>query len=152
MVATLSNPRLGQFMGKETTMTNHPNRNIKYSQRLWMDGEYTIGQVGFLICTSPQQREDSYNLALRPACKNQSCERVIYGWCGSWNNTSTSGAGIAIVLRGCANGRVQVGVITAIKNGVLGIADESHREPLKKFLEENGWSDEFDDFSDCPVF
>ncbi len=62
--------------------------------------------MGFLVRISPQGEADRYQLRDTPAYTNQSREPRLDGWCGSWNNTSTSGMGI--VEKVARNGRALV--------------------------------------------
>jgi hypothetical protein len=83
---------------------------------MWIGGgyedDYKVGQIGFLIETSPQDRASWYTLSYHPAHTNQSHEPKLYGWCGSYNNTSTNARGLVKVLKVAKNGRAMVAGLT----------------------------------------
>jgi hypothetical protein len=90
---------LGRVIGA-TTMAN-----------FWIgDGydQYTVGQVGFLVLVSPEQRVDRYNLREHPAHTNQSHHPQLHGWCGTTDNVAIHACGLARVVRVASNGRAMV--------------------------------------------
>ena len=77
----------------------------------WIGGEfsdYTVGQVGFLVLVSPEQRADRYDLRDSPPHTNQSHEPRLNGWCGTTDNVAVYGRGMARVVRVARNGRALV--------------------------------------------
>lgn len=77
---------------------------------MWIGpADYAAGEVGFLVETSnPFEGSVSYALCDVPAHTNQSREPRLHGWCGSWNNVSTYGRGMARVEKIARNGRAFV--------------------------------------------
>lgn len=77
---------------------------------MWIGpADYAVGEVGFLVSTSnPYQGSESYALCDVPAHTNQSRQPRLHGWCGSWNNVSTYGRGMACVEKIARNGRAFV--------------------------------------------
>lgn len=73
------------------------------------DEHLTVGQVGFLVQHSNAmkgwERDEVSDL---PAQTNQSHEARLYGWCGSYNDTSTYACGMVKVARVARNGRAFV--------------------------------------------
>lgn len=79
------------------------------SQWIGPDEALSLGDKGFLI-RFHNENTGSTRFALRdtPAHTNQSQEPQLHGWCGSYNNISTSGCGMVIVKRMAKNGRAYV--------------------------------------------
>jgi hypothetical protein len=66
-----------------------------------------VGDVGFLIKqTNENQGWTRYDLRITPAHTNMSRQPKLYGWCGSYNNLSTTAEGMAKVIRVAKNHRV----------------------------------------------
>ena len=108
-----------------------------------VDGEYELGHIGYLIEVSPQFQGNHYLLSDRPPRTNQSHEFTLHGWCGSWNNTSTYGRGIAEVTKVFGNGRVRIKVLTGEgKDGYF--AKQGEYEKVFQFLGDTGFEDEFE--------
>ena len=73
------------------------------------DETLTVGQVGFLVeFSNAIRRSERYELRDRPPYTNQSHEPTLVGWCGSYNDLSTTGHGMARVVRLARNGRALV--------------------------------------------
>lgn len=73
------------------------------------DENLAVGDKGFLIENSNQiQGRESWYLRDTPAYTNQSHEPTLYGWCGSYNDTSTYGRGMWEVVKVAKNGRAQI--------------------------------------------
>ena len=73
------------------------------------DESLIVGQVGFLVqFSNPNSGMDRIDMRDLPAHTNQSNEPRLYGWCGSWNDTSTNARGLASVERIARNGRAFV--------------------------------------------
>jgi len=99
---------------------------------MWIDTCETpkVGSLHFLVEVSHSLNGwERFDLRDRPAHTNQSCQPRLSGWCGSWNDTSTFGRGIAKMTRIARNGRVCIcNVDPASAEG-------------KAFLEEMGYPD-----------
>jgi hypothetical protein len=68
-----------------------------------------VGDVGFLIKqTNENQGWTRYDLRITPAHTNRSRQPKLYGWCGSYNNLSTTAEGMAKVIRVAKNHRVLI--------------------------------------------
>ena len=68
-----------------------------------------VGYIGFLVRISNQIKGwERHELRDTPAYTNESRQPKLNGWCGSWNDTSTHGCGLAKVVRVAKNGRVLV--------------------------------------------
>ena len=81
------------------------------AKTMWIgpDESLSVGGVGFLIeKTHYTNRWTRYELRDTPAHTNQSHEPKLFGWCGSYNNLSTSGVGMVRVKRMAKNGRAFV--------------------------------------------
>jgi hypothetical protein len=81
------------------------------SNAIWIDDdncEITSGRIGFLVETDRELDggAKTYSLRAHPARGNQSGAPTLDGWCGSWNNVSTYGRGLARVARQAKNGRL----------------------------------------------
>ena len=75
----------------------------------WIDGEYEVGTIGFLVERSnPMRHTKTTALHQRPAHTNQSHQPRLHGWCGAWNDTNTYAEGVWRVTRGTKNGRAQI--------------------------------------------
>ena len=80
----------------------------------WIGPDATIypaaaGDIGFLIEKNHHTHGwTRYELSATPAYTNQSHEPLLYGWCGSYNDLSTSGCGMARVIKVAKNGRILV--------------------------------------------
>jgi hypothetical protein len=78
---------------------------------LWIgpDETLTAGQIGFLVEKSHTLNGwTRYELRDTPPYTNQSRQPMLHGWCGSYNDLSTSGHGMARVVRLAKNGRALV--------------------------------------------
>lgn len=74
---------------------------------------FTAGQTGFLIELSHATKGwTRYDLRDHPPKTNQSFRPMLYGWCGSYNDVSTHGCGMARVERVAKNGRAFVRELT----------------------------------------
>lgn len=67
-----------------------------------------VGSVHFLIEISKDGSYTRHELRDTPPYTNQSQQPMLNGWCGSFNNVSTYGRGLAKVVRVARNGRVLV--------------------------------------------
>ncbi len=84
----------------------------------WIDGAdfHQVGDVGFLVeHSNPYDRTQRFSLNDRPAHTNCSHKPRLYGWCGSWNNTSTFAHGLHRVERVAQNGRVLVKHVSSLE-------------------------------------
>lgn len=92
----------------------------------WIDGQDFDGDKGFLV-EFYNSTTECWRYALRntPAYTNRSNEPRLHGWCGSYNNTSTTGCGAWKVLRVAKSGRMLI--------------EELKGEELVEFLEEMGY-------------
>jgi hypothetical protein len=73
------------------------------------DETLSVGDVGFLIeQTHENQGWTRYDFRITPAHTNMSREPKLFGWCGTTNNLSTHGRGMARVIRVAKNHRVLV--------------------------------------------
>jgi hypothetical protein len=82
--------------------------------RLWIgpDDRLQVGQTGFLVERSnPVQGWRRRSLDSLPPTTNRSHQPRLTGWCGSYNDTSTCGCGMARVVRLAGNGRALVEVL-----------------------------------------
>lgn len=97
---------------------------------MWIDGDdLEVGEVGFLVRTSnPVKRSEWHELRNRPPRTNVSHQDTPRGWCGSYNDNSTSGLGVWKVIRVAKNGRAQIVEVT-------------DRDELVAFLDECGFPD-----------
>ncbi len=94
----------------------------------WIDEQegYIVGECGFLISHSHEAEGwESYQLRSVPARTNVSRVPRLIGWCGSYNNISTSGCGVWKVTRVAKNGRMLI--------------QEATVEEVETFLEEMGY-------------
>ncbi len=73
------------------------------------DENLTIGEIGFLVRLH-QEIEGWERVILRdtPVYTHRSRQPLLEGWCGSFNNLSTYGEGMAKVERIARNGRALV--------------------------------------------
>jgi len=82
------------------------------STSLWIGTEsdaFTAGQTGFLVKIEHATKGwTRYDLRGHPPKTNQSFKPMLYGWCGSFNDVSTFGRGMAVVERVAKNGRAFV--------------------------------------------
>lgn len=84
----------------------------------WIDGTnlQRVGEIGFLVEQSnPYDKTRRFSLNDRPAHTNCSHKPRLYGWCGSWNNTSTFAHGVHRVERVAQNGRVLVKHVSSLE-------------------------------------
>lgn len=95
---------------------------------MWIDGEeLSVGDIGFLVRTSNHVKgSERHELRDRPPRTNVSHQDTPRGWCGSYNDNSTSGLGVWKVVRVAKNGRAQIVEVT-------------DREELEAFLDEYGF-------------
>lgn len=94
----------------------------------WIDEQeqYSVGDKAFLIEFSHENTgAESYVLRDQPAHTNVSREPRLKGWCGSYNNVSTSADGAWEVMRIAKSGRYLI--------------QELKGEDLAAFLEEMGY-------------
>lgn len=76
--------------------------------RVWADGDgISVGDVGFLVeyNYAMQGGRSVYRLEDRPPYTNQSHQPRLIGWCGSTNDVSVYGCGMAKCVRIAKNGR-----------------------------------------------
>lgn len=74
--------------------------------------DFAPGQTGFLVETSHATKGwTRYQLRDWPAKTNQSFEPRLHGWCGSHNDVSTNGRGVARAERVAKNGRALVKIL-----------------------------------------
>jgi len=102
---------------------------------IWMDGSEAaaVGDMGFLVRISNAIKgSERYELRDRPPATNQSHQPRAFGWCGTWNDTSTDGLGVWEVARVAKNGRVLV-------------ARVADRERLDAWLDEYGYPELLDE-------
>lgn len=78
------------------------------TQWIGPDENLSVGDVGFLINHSPEGKASRFFIRDTPAHTNQSHEPRLYGWCGSYNNMSTSACGVVRVERVAKNARAFV--------------------------------------------
>jgi hypothetical protein len=74
----------------------------------WIDEleQYEVGDKAFLIeFYNEGNGSTRYTLRDRPAYTNQSNEPRLTGWCGTYNNVSTTGDGAWKVVRIAKSGR-----------------------------------------------
>lgn len=92
----------------------------------WIDEQDFDGDKGFLV-EFYNSNAECWRYALRntPAYTNRSNEPRLNGWCGSYNNLSTTGCGAWKVLRVAKSGRMLI--------------EEMEGEELNEFLEEMGY-------------
>lgn len=87
---------------------------------------FPIGHKAFLIQHEHHTKGwVRYELRDVPAQTNQSLKDKLYGWCGSYNDVSTTAKGVAEVVKIAKNGRLQVQEIAG--------------DPLAAYLEEAGY-------------
>lgn len=92
-------------------------------------GPEKVGDCGFLIEISNENTGGTrYKLSYTPAYTNQSNEPRLSGWCGTYNNVATYGAGVWKIIRIAKNGRT---LIEEVPEG----------EERTAFLEEMGYPD-----------
>ena len=73
------------------------------------DETLSVGDIGFLIEKSHNTAGwERYELRDTPAYTNQSRQPRLDGWCGSYNDLSTSACGMVKVERMAKNGRALV--------------------------------------------
>lgn len=67
-----------------------------------------MSTVGFLVEVDRELDGGArtYSLRQHPPRGNQSGAPTLEGWCGSWNNVSTYGRGLARIVRQARNGRI----------------------------------------------
>ena len=78
---------------------------------MWIGPDETLsaGDVGFLIAKTNVLRSSTrHELRNTPAHTNQSHEPRLHGWCGTYNDLSTSARGMVRVERMAKNGRAYV--------------------------------------------
>lgn len=81
---------------------------------MWIDdASYAVGDIGFLVRTSPQGQSERYSLNQRPAHTNRSHEPKLFGWCGETNNVSVDAEGLAEVVKILPSGRAQIKKVEA---------------------------------------
>lgn len=97
---------------------------------MWIDGDdLEVGEFGFLVRISNlNKNSERFELRNRPPRTNVSHQDTPRGWCGSYNNVSTSGFGVWKVIRVAKNGRAQIVEVT-------------DRDELVAFLDECGFPD-----------
>lgn len=79
------------------------------TQWIGPDENLALDQVGFLIRFSNENNAGTrYVLRDTPASTNQSHEPRLHGWCGSYDNISTTAEGMVKVIRMARNGRALV--------------------------------------------
>lgn len=107
---------------------------------IWIDDEnceFPFGsfRIGFLVEVDREQDggAKTYSLRQHPARGNQSGAPTLEGWCGSWNNVSTYGRGLARVARQAKNGRLCLARVPATP----GLLDELGYPELADELEES---------------
>lgn len=96
----------------------------------WIDEQegYNVGDAGFLVRNSHETDGwDRYHLRDMPAHTNVSRVPRLVGWCGSYNNISTSACGVWKVVRVAKNGRMLI--------------TETDADETATFLEEMGYPD-----------
>lgn len=94
--------------------------------QMWIDEQYFDGDKGFLVESYDGNNGSThYTLRNTPAYTNRSNEPRLHGWCGSYNNLSTTGYGAWKVIRVAKSGRVLI--------------KELEGEELNEFLEEMGY-------------
>lgn len=94
----------------------------------WIDEqtEFSVGDKAFLIeFSNSNTGADNYVLRNTPAYTNVSREPRLRGWCGSYNNVSTTGGGAWQVVRIAKSGRM--------------LLQELEGQDLSEFLEEMGY-------------
>jgi hypothetical protein len=73
------------------------------------DGEeYSVGQIGFLLTTCRDGRDERGYLSEHPGHTNMSHERRLYGWLGTSDDVAHYAHGMARVTRIAQNGRACV--------------------------------------------
>lgn len=92
----------------------------------WIDEQDFDGDKGFLVEFFNENNSSTrYVLRNKPPYTNRSNEPRLHGWCGSYNNMSTTGCGAWKVLRVAKSGRMLI--------------EELEGEELAEFLEEMGY-------------
>lgn len=87
--------------------------NIMTAQFIGPDDSLSVGQIGFLVeISNPVQQYERLELRDHPPHTNQSREPRLFGWCGSWNDTSTNALGLWRVVEIKANGRARIEELT----------------------------------------
>lgn len=84
------------------------------TKTMWIgpDDTLVVGQAGFLVETvNAMKGFRRFNLQSLPPHTNRSHQPRLVGWCGSYNDTSTHGHGLARVVRLAGNGRALVEVL-----------------------------------------
>lgn len=98
--------------------------------QMWIDEQegYKVGDVGFLICNYNENTgSERWFLRDNPAHTNRSNVPRMLGWCGSYNNVSTSGCGVWKVIRIARSGRYLI--------------EKATPDEVEVFLEEVGYPD-----------
>lgn len=96
----------------------------------WIDEQegYNVGDCGFLVSNAHETEGwERFYLRDNPARTNVSRVPRLIGWCGTYNNISTSGCGVWKVVRIAKNGRMLISQPTD--------------EEVAVFLEEMGYPD-----------
>jgi hypothetical protein len=103
---------------------------------MWIDsGDIEEGATGFLIEKSDANNNRKWHLfGDYPPHTNQSNRPRPVGWCGSYNNVTTSGLGIWQVVKALPNGRCKLLKLTDL-------------DAITAYLEEVGYPDI--DLSEC---
>ena len=79
------------------------------AQWIGPDDSLAVGDVGFLVAkTNVLHSSTRYELRNTPAHTNLSHEPRLHGWCGTYNDLSTSARGMVRVERVAKNGRAYV--------------------------------------------
>lgn len=112
-------------------------------QNLLNEGTIEEGAVGFLVeNTHTTKGWTRYDLRDTAPKTNRSLKIQVHGWCGSYNDISTYGAGIARVVKVFRNGRVRIEVLTESAPDVdFRILKQEFAPVIEKFLEETGYDD-----------
>lgn len=72
-------------------------------------GDHRVGDRGFLIKKYHYTKQwTRYEISDTAPLTNQSFESRLYGWCGSYNDVSTTACGAVEVAKVAANGRLLV--------------------------------------------
>lgn len=98
---------------------------------LWIDWQdpIPVGEISYLIEKYDSNHNRTWHiLSNTPPRTNQSNKPTVVGSCGSYNNVSTTGKGIWVVIKTLKTGRVQLSQIT-------------DPDEINTYLEETGFPD-----------
>lgn len=101
-----------------------------------------VGSIHFLVSNSHLIKGwERFYLRDHPARTNMSRKIMLHGWCGCWNDLSTSGCGIAKIVRVFKNGRIKMEILTSPEGEAVRVSSKNF-EAVSRFLEEVGYEDD----------